>query len=106
MQSFYLDQLRQQAADSPQPYLEFLRVPSMSLGIYRLPTGGEDRQSPHQQDEVYYVLAGKARLQLGDEIHPVLPGGLLFVPAHAGHKFIEIEEDLELLVFFAPAEGG
>lgn len=106
MQSFHLDQLRQQAAGSPQPYLEFLRVPSMSLGLYRLPAGGEDQQSPHQQDEVYYVLAGKARLQVGDETHPALPGALLFVPAAAEHKFVEIEEDLELLVFFAPAEGA
>ncbi len=32
------------------------------------------------------------------------PGAVLFVEAGAQHKFVDIEEDLELLVFFAPAE--
>lgn len=105
MRSFDLAALLAQAAASDQRYLEFLRVPSLSLGLYTLPAGGEDLQSPHKQDEVYYVIRGKAVLRVEGEQQPALPGGLLFVPAHAEHKFIEIEEELSLLVFFAPAEG-
>lgn len=105
MRSFDLAALLAQAASSDQRYLEFLRAPSMSLGIYTLPAGSEDLQSPHNQDEVYYVIAGKAVLSVEDEQQLAVPGALLFVPAHAEHKFIEIEEELSLLVFFAPAEG-
>jgi mannose-6-phosphate isomerase-like protein (cupin superfamily) len=105
MRSFNLAALLAQAAASDQRYLEFLRVPAMSLGIYMLPAGGEDLQSPHNQDEVYYVIGGKGVLRVEGERQPAVPGALLFVPAHAEHKFVEIEEELSLLVFFAPAEG-
>jgi mannose-6-phosphate isomerase-like protein (cupin superfamily) len=105
MRSFDLAALLAQAAASEQRYLEFLRVPAMSLGIYTLPAGSQDLQSPHNQDEVYYVIGGKGVLRVEGEQQPAVPGALLFVPAHAEHMFVEIEEELSLLVFFAPAEG-
>ncbi len=105
MHSFNLQDLIAQAAETDQRYLEFLRVPSMSMGLYNLPASGEDLQSPHNQDEVYYVIRGKAVLRINQHEQPALPGALLFVPAHAPHKFIHIEEELQLLVFFAPAES-
>ena len=90
---------------SGRRYLEFLRVPSMSLGIYRLPAGGVDEQSPHGEDEAYYTLSGRGCLRVGAADHPVEPGSVHFVAARAEHRFHSIEEDLVLLVFFAPAEG-
>jgi mannose-6-phosphate isomerase-like protein (cupin superfamily) len=85
-------------------YAEFLRVPSMSAGIYRLAAGSSDPQVPHNEDEVYYVISGRARLRAGDDSEPVGPGTIAFVPAREPHRFEDIEEDLEVLVFFAPAE--
>ena len=79
-------------------------MPSMSVGLYRLPAGGTDLQSPHKQDEVYYVVAGRAKLQGAAEIKDAHPGAVLFVEAGEQHKFVDIEYDLELFVFFAPAE--
>ena len=90
------------------PYLEFLRVPALSSGIYFLPAGAKDLQSPHDEDEVYYVVSGSARLKMGDEEHVLQAGSVLYVPATSSHSFIEIEEDITLLVFFAsggPSEG-
>lgn len=87
-------------------YLEFLRVASMSAGVYVLPAGGADTQSPHQQDELYYVLRGRARMRAGAEERTVSQGTLIFVPAHIEHRFHDIEAELTLLVFFAPAESG
>ena len=37
--------------------------------------------------------------------HAVRPGTLLFVPARAEHRFHDIEEELILIVFWAPPEG-
>jgi mannose-6-phosphate isomerase-like protein (cupin superfamily) len=85
-------------------YLEFLRVASMSAGVYVLAAGSVDRQSPHQQDELYYVLAGKARMRAGAQDQAVKQGTLIFVPARAEHRFYDIEEEITLLVLFAPAE--
>jgi mannose-6-phosphate isomerase-like protein (cupin superfamily) len=86
-------------------YLEFLRVPSMSAGLYVLPAGGVDGQSPHRQDELYYVLRGKARMRAGEQDRSVTQGTIIFVAALVEHRFYDIEEELALLVFFAPPEG-
>jgi quercetin dioxygenase-like cupin family protein len=89
-----------------RPYLEFLRVNSMSAGIYVLQAGGVDVQSPHKQDELYYVVSGKARARAGAQDREILPGTMIFVAADVEHRFYAIEEELRLLVFFAPPEGG
>jgi mannose-6-phosphate isomerase-like protein (cupin superfamily) len=88
------------------PWREVLRVPELSAGLYRLSAGATDPQAPHTEDEIYYVLTGRATLEVEGRAHPVEPGGLLYVPARARHRFTAIREDLELLVVFAPAEGS
>ena len=89
---------------SGKQYSEFLRVPAMSAGLYVLPAGGADTQSPHQQDEMYYVVRGRARMLAGSEDQTVSEGSIIFVEAHVEHRFYEITEELFLLVMFAPAE--
>jgi mannose-6-phosphate isomerase-like protein (cupin superfamily) len=101
-----LDEVREQHDRSAGPYHEFIREPSMSLGRYVLPAGGTDPQSPHAEDEVYYVLDGRARIQIADEEYPVEPGDVVFVGKGTEHRFVDIAERLELLVVFAPAEGS
>lgn len=85
-------------------YVEFLRVPALSMGVYRLGSGAVDKQQPHTEDEVYYVLGGRAKFRCGGEVRPVSAGDVLFVERNVEHRFCEIDEDLTLLVFFAPAE--
>lgn len=107
---FALAELLQQRTGTRKPYLEFLRVPALSVGIYVLEAGATDMQSPHGQDEVYYVVSGKARMILAEAATPntveVKPGTIIFVAAGARHSFYNITERLEVLVFFAPAESG
>ena len=104
MQAFELTQLITRSADSKQPYLEFLNVPDLSLGLYVLPAGGTDPQSPHTEDEVYYVASGRAKLRVAGEDHTVQAGSLVYVAKNVEHRFHSIEQDLTVLVFFAPAE--
>ena len=97
-------EIDQQRAQSGKLYREFLRVPAMSAGLYVLPADGTDRQKPHREDEIYYVIRGRARFKAGSEDREVSGGSIIFVAAEIGHRFYDITEDLELLVFFAPAE--
>ncbi len=101
---FHIDDLSRQRAGKNKSYFEFLRVPAMSAGIYVLPKGGTDPQKPHGEDEMYYVVRGVARMQIGSEHYEVLAGSVIFVEARVEHRFYDIQEDLEVLVFFAPAE--
>ena len=87
-------------------YQEFLRVPAMSAGLYVLPTGATDKQTPHEEDEIYYVLRGKAKMRLGREERSVNSGDVIFVEKMLEHRFFDIAEELELLVIFAPAESS
>jgi len=99
-----LPEIEEQRAESGRSYREFLRVPAMSAGLYVLPAGSTDHQKPHREDEIYYVIRGRARFKAGIEDREVSAGSVIFVAAQVGHRFYDIAEELELLVFFAPAE--
>jgi mannose-6-phosphate isomerase-like protein (cupin superfamily) len=86
-------------------YHEFLRIPAMSAGVYVLPAGAIDEQTPHQEDEIYYVVRGKAKMRLGTEERSVNSGDVIFVEKTLEHRFFDIAEELALLVIFAPAES-
>ena len=57
---FDLDHLLAKKLQAGKSYLEFLRAPAISAGIYTLPAGATDPQKPHTEDEIYYVISGKA----------------------------------------------
>ncbi len=101
MDAFELTDLLDQ---QEQSYLEFLRVPALSAGLYMLSAGAIDTQEPHTEDEVYYVISGRGLIQVGSENRPVEAGTLVYVKANVEHRFHSITEDLRLLVIFAPAE--
>jgi mannose-6-phosphate isomerase-like protein (cupin superfamily) len=88
-------------------FAEVYRSPSGSLSLTaaRWAAGSVDPQTPHTEDEVYYVVAGRAVLTVAGERTPVGPGSVAFVAAGVDHRFVEIAEDLDVLVFWSPARG-
>jgi mannose-6-phosphate isomerase-like protein (cupin superfamily) len=104
--AFDLETLRSRRAASESAYLEFLRVQTLSVGLYELPAGGVDPQGPHTEDEVYIVMWGEAILRIGSDEHPVSAGSVVFVEAGIEHRFVEILADLSVVVLFAPPEGS
>jgi len=104
MQAFELIQLISEREISNKLYLEFLKVPDLSMGLYVLPAGAADPQSPHTEDEVYYVVSGRAQILVAEENRAVQAGSIIYVAKHVAHRFHSIEEDLTVIVFFAPAE--
>lgn len=105
-QSFKLEAIVDQLDQSESRWLEFLRAPALSMGVYKLNAGDVDPQTPHGEDEIYYVVSGSGRFIAGAEVREARPGDLLYVPRGLEHRFLEITSDLTLLVFFAPAEGS
>ena len=106
MTAFELSELIQQRADSGQMWLEFFRTSSksLSMGLYVIPAGGVDPQSPHTEDEIYYVVSGRGKIQVKDQDRRVQAGSIIFVAANDDHRFHSVEEELSVIVFFAPAE--
>lgn len=104
MEQFTLADVQRLRLQEDKAYHEFLRVPAMSAGVYELGVGEEDNQQPHTEDELYYIVSGKATLLVGEKNVLVEAGSMVYVPARIIHRFHTITEALTILVFFAPAE--
>lgn len=105
MRHFNVGALRSSHSERGELYDEFLRVDSLSAGMYVLPAAEPDPQTPHDEDELYVVLAGSASFTASDETIVVGPGTTIFVPAHEVHRFHDVTERLEVVVVFAPPES-
>ncbi|MCY0918356.1 MULTISPECIES: cupin domain-containing protein [unclassified Streptomyces] len=105
MKVFRLDELESERAANDGAYLQFLRERNMSVGLYALDAGQSDPQQPHRQDEVYYVVSGRASITVGEETETVANGSVVYVPAGVPHRFHHITEPLKVLVVFSPPEG-
>jgi mannose-6-phosphate isomerase-like protein (cupin superfamily) len=105
MSRISIDDVRDAAGDTDDLYHEFLREESLSVGLYTIPAGERDPQEPHDEDEVYYVVSGRAEFTHEGDRYPVEPGDCIYVERGDAHRFVDVSETLELLVFFAPAEG-
>jgi mannose-6-phosphate isomerase-like protein (cupin superfamily) len=99
-----LDEVVEAARAAGEQWREFLRAGMFSAGVYRLAAGEVDRQTPHAEDEIYYVLAGRGQLEVEGVRQAVGPGSIAFVTKLVEHRFVDITDDLELLVIFAPPE--
>ena len=104
MDIYGLEQLQAARSAAGRLYHEFIRTHDLSVGLYELPAGGVDPQGPHTEDEVYYVISGRATITVGAEEQPVGSGSVIFVAADVVHRFHDITADLTILVFFGPAE--
>jgi len=100
-----LTEIDRQRSQAGKLYHEFLRVSSMSAGVYVLAAGATDAQRPHREDEMYCVVRGRGRFRAGDQNTEISAGSILFVAAEVEHSFYDIAEELAMLVFFAPAES-
>ncbi|MEI7784091.1 MAG: cupin domain-containing protein [Betaproteobacteria bacterium] len=77
---------------------------SMSVELYA--PRSHDPQTPHAQDELYFILAGTGELLVGDERYPFEPGAAFFVPAGAVHRFENFSADFATWVVFWGPKGG
>ena len=103
MKAFDIPQLDPQPRDSDgHGYVDFFASEKLSVGLAIWPAHSSDRQQPHQEDEVYYVISGRGVIRVAGEDRSVQPGSLVFVAAGVEHRFHDIEEDLRVLVFWAP----
>jgi quercetin dioxygenase-like cupin family protein len=86
-------------------YHEMLRVPALSLGLYRHEAGASVPQQAHAEDEVYFVISGQGVICADGTDHAVRSGSVVYVAAGMDHYFHSVTEELKVLVVFASAEG-
>jgi len=81
-----------------------MRHGSMSLRYYS--PSAQDLQQPHNQDEIYIVIAGSGTFVNDDDRVPFGPGDVLFSGAGQVHRFEDFTDDFETWVVFYGPDGG
>lgn len=87
-----------------EPFADALRHGTMSVEVFA--PRGKDTQAPHDQDERYFVVSGKAQFICGGNEVMAKNGDVLFVPAYAKHRFLDMTEDFVPRVVFWGPRGG
>lgn len=86
------------------PFTDAMRHGSMSVEIFA--PRGTDRQTPHEQDELYIVVRGRAGFDHKGQVTEAVTGDVLFVPAGDAHFFFDMSADFATWVIFWGPKGG
>ncbi|MFO1171787.1 MAG: cupin domain-containing protein [Hyphomicrobiaceae bacterium] len=87
-----------------EPFADALRHGTMSVEVFA--PRGEDVQSPHEQDELYFVVSGSAQFWHEGSTVDVKTGDVLFVAAKDRHRFSGMSDDFVTWVVFWGPKGG
>jgi mannose-6-phosphate isomerase-like protein (cupin superfamily) len=63
-------------------------------------------QSPHDQDELYFVVRGQGVLCHDDKREAFAAGDAMFIAAGTEHRFEDFSDDLTVWVAFFGPKGG
>ena len=72
-------------------------APNFSLRRFLMGPGGGMPRHTNTVEHEQYVLRGRARVGIGDEVHEVGPDDVLFIPAETPHFYEVLEAPFEFL---------
>ncbi len=99
-----LEEVSGPLAESGRRFVELFRRGDVSVELYA--PRGEDKQTPHQQDEIYIIATGSGTFERDGERVPFATGDVLFVAAHVPHRFVQFTPDFSTwVVFFGPSSA-
>ncbi|MGQ0794996.1 MAG: cupin domain-containing protein [Nitrosopumilaceae archaeon] len=78
----------------------FINNESLAAGVLRLAPGEDDTQTPHDSDEIYYIIDGDGFLNISGKDYPIREGWAYFVSKKVEHKFHGNKRELVVLYFF------
>ncbi len=97
----YLEKLK-----NNNSYFEtFINKDSLAAGVLVLKPGEEDTQTPHDSDEVYYVISGDGFLKIKNKNYKVSKDKLFFVAKDVEHFFHGNTKELKVLYFFGGSDS-
>lgn len=97
---FDLSAYAEKIQNSNSYFYTFINLDSLAAGLLILKPGEEDTQTPHESDEVYYVISGDGFLRIKDKDYEVSKDKLFFVAKNIEHYFHGNSKDLKVLYFF------
>ena len=95
-----LDTYLEKIKNNNSYFQTFINKNSLAAGVLMLKPGEEDTQTPHDSDEVYYVISGNGFLKIKDKDYKVSKDKLFFVARDVEHYFHGNTKELKVLYFF------
>ena len=95
-----LDTYLEKIKNNNSYFQTFINKDSLAAGVLVLKPGEEDTQTPHDSDEVYYVISGNGFLKIKDKDYKVSKDKLFFVAKDVEHYFHGNTKELKVLYFF------
>jgi len=87
-----------------EPFAVGLRHGTMLVELFA--PAGTDLQTPHAQDELYFIHTGTGIFMMDGERYPFEPGTCFFVPAGIAHRFEQFSADFSTWAVFWGPQGG
>ena len=72
-------------------------TPHFAMRRFRMEAGGGMPLHTNAVEHEQYVLTGAARVRIGDDVHEVNAGSVLFMPAGVPHSYEVLEAPFEFL---------
>lgn len=100
---------------SPPPHHRELKVllsptlqdvsKDLAIGMVTLPPGESGNAHTHQDSqECWYIISGKGKLKVGDEVAELVPDSVVVAPKGIEHQILnDGDEPLKALFLFSPA---
>jgi len=95
-----LDTYLEKIKNNNSYFQTFINKDRLAAGVLVLKPGEEDTQTPHDSDEVYYVISGNGFLKIKDKDYKVSKDKLFFVAKDVEHCFHGNTRELKVLYFF------
>ncbi len=97
---FDINEYVNKIAKSDSYYHTFINRDNLASGVLRLEPGEKDTQTPHDNDEIYYIVRGDGFLNMAGKDYPLSEAKVYFVAKNIEHKFHGNKKELVVLYFF------
>jgi mannose-6-phosphate isomerase-like protein (cupin superfamily) len=93
----YIDKIK----NSDNYFHTFINHTNIAAGILVLKPGQTDTQTPHDSDELYYIISGDGFLKINNRDYEITEGNAYYVQKDTPHKFFGNKNELRVLYFFS-----
>ena len=98
---FNTNEYQKEIKKNPDEYFHtFINRESLAAGILLMQPGEKDTQTPHESDEIYYIIRGNGYLKINKKDYPISEGKVFFVAKNVEHYFFGNTKELAVLYFF------
>ncbi|NLD49770.1 MAG: cupin domain-containing protein [Clostridiaceae bacterium] len=76
---------------------------NMEIIIGEQSKGGESKFHQHSESEqAIFIIEGRAKVEVGDEVKEVGPNSLIYIPVNTKHRTVLLSDRLRCLVMYSP----